>query len=101
MDSDQKRTVIVVVLFLRFLLGLLELGKALDPYTMQTTTFRGEERKVAVYTNRRVVSIGSFVTRTEISGQIALDIVAVPRRGILAWTRVASPEEAELFHRFF
>ena len=105
MDSEQKGTIVVVVLFLGLLLGGLELSKALDPYTLQVVMFRGEEERVAVYTNRRAIAVGNFVVHNEVferNGNMMTRVVlAVPRRGILTWERTASNHEAKLFRRFF
>lgn len=57
MDPEHRISVVVVALFLGFLLCLSVIGKASNTYELQTSTFKGKEVRVAVYKNRRVISI--------------------------------------------
>lgn len=105
MDSERKKTLLIGFLFLGFLMGTLELGKILDPYTLHTVTFRGKETRVVVYANRRAIAVENLAVKNEILERdgnfITRTTIAVPRRGIHTWTGVASNDEVELFHRFF
>mgnify|MGYP001604468291 CR=1 FL=1 len=105
MDSEQKRTLVLSVLFFSFLLGLLDLSRILDPYTMHTAVFMGEERRVTVRANGQAVGVGDWRGGREIFKKndniMTRFILAVPRRGIHTWTRAASTEEVVLFRQFF
>ncbi|MFY9493096.1 MAG: hypothetical protein WAP55_01225 [Minisyncoccia bacterium] len=107
MDSEQKRTAAVAILFLGFLLvGVPSLGKLIDPSTSQTATFRGEERTVAVRMNRQAVMIVDDISGIEVfeyKGKVMTrhSIMAPRAGGVLITTRNASADESRLFHEFF
>ena len=107
MDSEQKRTVAVAVLFVSFLMvGLPYLGKLADPFTLQAATFRGQERTVAVRTNRQAVTIVDDISAIEVFEQkgkiMTRHYVVAPRAGgVLITTRKASADEGRLFRKFF
>lgn len=106
MESSEKRsTLIGMVGFPVFILGLLFLSKIFDPYTIHEVKFKGEQRTVAVFEKRQAVKIGNILSMDEVfkhEGVVKTNhYFGVPRRGYFITTRESTVAELALFHQFF